>query len=471
MLPAGPLHGTQRPQGLLARALPVAVGLVGVAALGALVACGPRIRARAAPPPLEEADLPLQAITEPAQDERGFDQSDLPERWPEAEVLAIHERASSHPLVVDAFIEGHPVLALLDTGATESVVGEVEARRLGLLDGRPQVEVPVTNTIHGRSTRAVRVHGRIKLGRWWADSTPILILPGVSKEPVIGNGILRQLDVVIARDDRRVALLPPGTFRWAEDAAAVPLQRDTELTWVLLYNYRVDGRAHPLRVLMDTGAGTTHLPLAWVEGAAEVGRGQTSGVGGAREGAYYDVGEVVLGDGGPLYAPAWVMGAEGHGALGFDVFHSFRGALVDGQRTLVWMPRARRPAFRTLGPGGRTCRREGEARPCLEVTMQRADGEAALCFDLGPPWAGRRRVALDILAEDEDGMLAWSGSGFHAYLRTDRTGWTSSCFVLEAKHLDDERWVEARLQLTWVHEPRVWPCDEDASCVIGESPL
>lgn len=88
-------------------------------------------------------------------------------------------------------INGHPVLFLLDTGATDVAVPEALAERLGLERGTP-IELLTAN---GRATGYRTRLERLQLGDIVLHDVRALIAPGMGNDQVLlGMSALRQLE-------------------------------------------------------------------------------------------------------------------------------------------------------------------------------------------------------------------------------------------------------------------------------------
>ena len=89
-------------------------------------------------------------------------------------------------------VNGQQVTFMVDTGASTVAVSDTVARRIGLPAGRP-----VVIGTAGGSTRGVEVTGQsVALGGIVVNDARIVILPHMPGEALLGQNVLRHLEVV-----------------------------------------------------------------------------------------------------------------------------------------------------------------------------------------------------------------------------------------------------------------------------------
>jgi aspartyl protease family protein len=95
--------------------------------------------------------------------------------------------------VADGLINGRTARFLVDTGATSIVLGEEDARRLGLpLDGGQAVHVRTANgTAMGRQ---IRLHA-VRLGDVQVHDVPAIVLPMPLPYVLLGNSFLARFQM------------------------------------------------------------------------------------------------------------------------------------------------------------------------------------------------------------------------------------------------------------------------------------
>jgi hypothetical protein len=277
---------------------------------------------------------------------------------------------------VSATINGHPVDAALDTGASNSVVSESTAKRLHLRMLRFEAAV-VAGGVDRVSSRFAVAETLVFAGREFRN-VPFIVLPdaavsisldgGVTGkfEPMIGLSVLRRLGriEIVQRDGRetlrvasrsvtsRAASSSATTYMAAGTAPATTPARLLLPDAMPVVLVRVDPQGAELRMSLDTGANRTALAPAALTAIPTLARGAAQGRVGeshAGGGSSDDAGTLIpqltlrVGDAATALSrvPVGPGPANCDGTLGQDVFRSGGGYVIDFDRmTLELLPAA-----------------------------------------------------------------------------------------------------------------------------------
>jgi len=110
------------------------------------------------------------------------------EQWNEdghAQVML--ERDRSGHFLAQGEINGHPVLFLVDTGATDVAISEKAAREMGLEFGPRTTVMTAAGPARAWRTRL----GRVSLGSIALDNVRATITPGLGNEVLLGMSFLK----------------------------------------------------------------------------------------------------------------------------------------------------------------------------------------------------------------------------------------------------------------------------------------
>jgi hypothetical protein len=438
-----------------------------------LPACeGVRRNLRAAGP-VEPRVFAVPPVSEPDVDERGLDRSDLPTRYPAGSWIGMSGPALQPNIFVPARVNGDDVDAMLDLGATNSMVGEGTARRLGLLKedrfaGTTELSVP------GQRVHLVDAYYTdVILGDWQIRDVRVNVVPGSSYPFILGFSALTRFDLYVAIAERQVGLFEAGQGPVPEGARSIPFVEFADgVSYVDVFvpTASRDRYQRSVPVIIDSGATTTSVPHRVLAGYGVVGTSEAETVAEDKlvspihaidnllvGRAFVDVGRVIA-----------KSAEDSYGLLGLDVMRRF-DILFSKQRRRAWLaPRPRRPPHRTLGPKGRTCGTADKPRPCISVEIVDDEGPR-LCARVAPGY-GRAPLELEVEAERADGTAAWGAGTATLFLRPGR-GETSVCESLPFDPHVDGPWAFERLVLTRVARVSDYPCGEHRSCLARGAPL
>jgi len=403
----------------------------------------------------------------------GLDGDALAGHYPTGDWLPLTGPALAPELTVSAELNGHQVDALLDTGSTYGFIGEQAARNAGVIRSdrwlaRSEI------WMQGHAVAADAYRAELRLGKFAFHDVRLNVIPGSNFGLVVGLAVLGQLDVFAAAGDRTIGLFEAGRGPVPAGARALEFVEHADGVAYVEAFVLAPGRDRyqpAVRLLIDTGATTTGIPLPALAGQrrmsddeVETGDGKRHAVG------RYDVGELIVGR---RHLPVGSIlphaSSVDYGSLGLDVWRRYH-ALFSARRAQIFLaPRPRRPELRTLGPGGAPCLRNGAATPCIAVRLGQQLRPATVCATVAPGYGGQP-LALEIDAERADGSQAWGGGRVTIYLR-GAAHWQIVCEKLSMDLSRDRTWDFARLALNRVYRPREFPCGNRSSCVASCAPL
>lgn len=412
-------------------------------------------------------------IVEPAVTSEGLDANALSARYPGGCWLPLSGPTLDPGLIVNAELNGHAVDALLDTGSTSSLIGERLARSSGVIQSDRWLQ-RYEASVQGRTFTGDAYRAEVRLGEFVFGDVKLNVLPGSDFDLVVGFAELRQIDVLVASDDRMIGFFAAGSGPVPDGAQPIEFVEHADGVayvdaWVPAPDRTRYLPAVPL--LIDTGATTTGIPRPAIDGQRRLHESRSVTADGSRLLAgHFDVGELLVGRRqlrvGPVIAND---GRAGYGNLGLDVLRRYQ-ALFSARRSQLFLaPRARRPELRTLGPGGKPCLRNGAATPCVSIKLVQQPRAAKVCATIAPGY-GELPLALEVGAERADGAMAWGGGAFTIYLRGPGA-WQTICEQLPVIPAHDRVWDLARLALNHVYRPRDFPCGNRSSCASSRSPL
>ena len=131
-----------------------------------------------------------------------------PNRAPESyqqgseQVLVLKRNKFGH-YVTSGFINGQPVIFMLDTGATKVAVPSGVAERIGLRAGAPMR----VNTANGVATAYMTRLGSLRMGAIELYDVSASIVPGMQGEQILlGMSVLKQVDFSQTGDELTLRL-------------------------------------------------------------------------------------------------------------------------------------------------------------------------------------------------------------------------------------------------------------------------
>jgi len=109
------------------------------------------------------------------------------QRNEDGRALVVLERDRSGHFFARGEINGHPVLFLVDTGATDVAISEKAAREMGLEFGPPTTVMTAAGPARAWRTRL----DRVSLGNIALDNVRATITPGLGNEVLLGMSFLK----------------------------------------------------------------------------------------------------------------------------------------------------------------------------------------------------------------------------------------------------------------------------------------
>lgn len=401
--------------------------------------------------------VPAAEAREPPQDPHGLDLATLPQRYPAGSWLPLTDGVS--PLLVEGRVNGVSTELQLDTGSTSFLVGRDHAARLHLQPD-PDRYGTIELEAFGKVLQAHRAAATVQLGGVSLD-VAVAVIPG-DQPFVVGYQALAQLDLYVAIDEQVVGIFDAGAGPLPPEAVAVPLLA----TPAGVPEVVVGAAGRRARFTFDTGAAGGLLPASWAGGLMRAGSYRAHSIHGAHEVPLVEGGSWVVGG---LEVGQVLPGISGGdtGTVGLDVVGRFQVLLSARRGHAYFGQRDRMPATRALGERGARCRRDGQATPCIAVTLSPSSEDAPprLCVTLGTA-APRGGLALDVQASHADGATAWGGGTATLYV-SGGSGWKTRCMPLR---IEGERWASAALELVRVRRAPPGLCDVEV-CLGRSAPL
>lgn len=434
------------------------------------------------------------ARAEPERTTGGSDLSTLPLRFSRGVWTRIEAPLLSMQVVTKVVVNGHEALATLDTGAMSTVMSVPTAVRLGVLG---------EFTPGGRKVKAFDAHGHVMEGerlplaaiqigehRW--VNTDVLVIGDQPGLFLVGAELLRSVDVLIAADEGLVGLFEAGEGPVLPGMRVVSLQAGDRQLQVTALAKSSGGDDVSFPLIVDTGASATTVPsLVGVNAGLPADlayENRTLAVGGEQKNrGRFVLDPLALGPervhtGRVLAMGSTMKGGEGEGLLGNDVMMRHH-TLISFARGKMWLaPLPERPSFRTVGPGGASCQRDGgEPVPCISVSLREPDDNVAMpddampdvCLqvDVGAAYAGQT-LEMALTATNAQGEQLFNGGALRAYLTVTKEG-EHGCFTLWKQLARLGLDAKSALQLRWVRtEGVIWPCDPlRTQCLTFTGPL
>lgn len=450
----------------------------------------------AEPVPLARSTTPKRSTrqVEPPVTRMGSDRSVLPERYPEGDWLPIELPLMSMQVVVTAHVEGRAAKAILDTGASTTVMSRPLAESLGLLSAdREQGTSVRVYDAHGDVVDGVRVVvDTLVLGHRVFPDARVAVLGDHPSLFLIGADLLEQVDLFLAGEEGLVGLFNAGQAPVPTGSREVTLVQGRHQLRVVGAAPNVDDELVDLELILDTGASQTAVPThtgVTRRLPADIRYRQiTSALGGDLEnrGRFLldplQLGPQKVGVPRVLANPSVMEGGRGNGLLGNDVLMR-QHAVISFSRGKLWLgPIDERPASRSRGPENRRCLdRRGQAASCISVavvkerptvrSIRESLEDRCLRVDVHKNLAGRT-LELILTASANDGAPLFAGGALRVYATVGDDGFTG-CFALwralASLGLDEK----TRLSLRWVRsEGMTWPCDPmRTECISFTGPL
>ncbi len=433
-----------------------------------------------------------QKVAEPPSTFHGSDRSSLPERYPDADWVPLEGSLMSLQLTATVLVNAHPARAVIDTGASATVMSRPMAEKLGVLDHEITRRTQVMDA-HGEIMEGVKVRvPGITLGARVFPDVEIAVLGDHPTLFLIGADLLQQVDLYLAAEEGLLGVFKAGHAPIPKGAREVSLNRHRR-------QLRVEARAPSRRgddvvvdLIVDTGASQTAVPARiGINGGlpADIRFRQTTvALGGEREhrGRFLlnpiKLGPERVGVEHVVANPSVMEKGNGVGLLGNDVLLRQHTVISFGRGKLWLLPPTPRAAFRTRGPAQRRCLGPGRAPTrCIDVSMVARPpdigGRAHVLPDrclqvrVHPVYAGRT-LELIVRAYDKQGTDLLAGGVIRAYATAGDRGF-SGCFGLQHRlaHLGLNASVELSLRSVRTEDIH-WPCDPlDTECLALTGPF
>ena len=305
-------------------------------------------------------------------------------------------------------LNGHAVAAMLDSGASETVIDTRFARSVGL-----SPKGSLTGQGDGGSATYATVRGvdiRLDDAHWRGDTAVVIDLTAVARQVghavsvILGGGIFKNSVVDLDFGGRRIALRNPVSYAPPVDAQEVLLMAAGENRAISAV---VEGR--PARLLFDLGnAGAIDLyPRFWEQSAFKRRKTSTAyvgGVGGMSVQKTAMLGDVSLGGARFLGVPARLQDARSSsdarcgkldGNIGIGILIRFR-LIVDfpGNKVLFARPIDAATPFRVNHAG---------------LTLRPGDGGATVLHVAADSPADHAGLKADAVIDRVDGQLLSAG--------------------------------------------------------------
>jgi clan AA aspartic protease (TIGR02281 family) len=413
---------------------------------------------------------------EPPVSPTGGDASRASTRWPGGVWVPIEAPMLGGRLEVRVVVNGRDAVATIDTGADHTTMDLATATRLGIV----RTFTPAGEPLRIRDANANVIKGeRLPLGTLaigahrWADVS-VDVIDSPHQHFLIGMEILETLDLLVVANEGVLGLFDARRAPIPKGATQIKLVRERNKLIVDGHAPSTKGRQVPFFFYLDTGAMGTSVPVAiGIKGGlpAHIGlAAMWSGVSSTQErrGAFV-LDPLRLGgerlDVGPLLATGAVLGGgQGRGLLGMDVM-STHVTMISPARSKMWLvPAAKRPAYRTRGPGIAKCK----DNRCLEVAIAEQGENLGVGVIVDKSFHGRV-VELAIVLEDARGRPLLNGNALNFIVTPSPQGYVGAVSVSKLRTLGVDGNTRARL--AWVRTEGVsWPCDALAThCVLWPS--
>ena len=443
-------------------------------------------------PPRSSSTGSPEISAEPEVSALGSDVSNLPRLYPHGDWLPIEAPLLSMQILTRVDVNGRRAVAVLDTGAMGTTMSTPMAQRLGILDD---------DTPRGAPVRAVDAHGdvifgeklqlgELTIGRHRFRRVNVTVLGDSPDLFLIGADVLQDLDLYVAADEGLVGLFEAGQAPRRPGELVVPLQVEERQLFLRAASdgHKRGGRTR-FGLLIDTGAWNTSVPASiGINGGipADLSYSATTvGVAGEQEARGRFImdplflGAADLPVGRVLAVSSTIDNGDGFGLLGNDVFMRFHTVVSFRDGELRFRPLQIRPAERSRGPAGVSCKAGGRATPCVKVGLAPHVGDVAdddlpgVCLQIDVDAAyGGQTVELAITAEDPSAISLFNGGAIRAFLSVDQGG-SHHCFAVWRQLEKLGLTPQTKLTLRWVRtEGVMWPCDPmKTRCITFTGPL
>lgn len=431
-------------------------------------------------------------IAEPPSTFHGSDRSSLPERYPEGDWVPLDGSLMSMQLSATVLVDGRPARAVIDTGASATVMSRPLAERLGVLEHDITRRTQVMDA-HGEIMEGVKVRvPGITLGARVFPDVEIAVLGNHPTLFLIGADLLQQVDLYVAAEEGLLGVFKAGHAPIPKGARGVTLNRHRR-------QLRVEARAPSRRgndvvvdLIVDTGASQTAVPARIGVNSglpADIRFRQTTvALGGEREHrGRFLLNPIKLG---PerievehvVANPSVMEKGKGVGLLGNDILLRQHTVISFGRGKLWLLPAKERAAFRSRGPAQKKCLGPGRAPTrCIDVRIAQRPpdigGRAHVLPDrclqvrVHPVYAGRT-LELIVRAFDQEGTDLLAGGVIRAYVTAGNKGF-SGCFGLRHRLAHLGLSAGGELSLRTVRTEHIhWPCDPlDTECLALTGPF
>lgn len=437
------------------------------------------------------APKPPAVAREPRVSAKGSDLSDLPQLYPDGDWLPIEAPILSMAVTARVMVNGEWTTATLDTGAMGTTMSGPMADQLGLFEGGKRGRRIVATDAHGQQIQGEKIAlGEVGLGRHrWVD-VEVTVLGDQPDLFLVGADVLRDVDLLLAADEGLVGVFPAGRGPAERDDRVVKVAVSERQLLATGSAASVAGKAVTFPLIIDTGAWNTSVPLlTGINGGLPADtrfEAVTVAVGGEQTNRGRFVLDPLRLDGAPV-GRVLAIGSTmrsgpgdpsgGMGLLGNDVLMRHHTLISFERGELRLRPLPARPAQRSRGPGGARCAAEGQAAPCVAVSLvEKPDDRyeisdlpgVCLKVDVDPVYSGKT-LELAITAQAPDAM---NGGAIRAFLTANDDG-AHACFHVWRQLEDLGIGAGTPLSLRWVRTENVqWPCDPmKTRCITFTGPL
>ena len=422
-----------------------------------------------------------EATRDPPVSEIGSDQSELPARYPNGSWVPMVSALFSLQIEVPTTVNGAPIVATIDTGASSTVISSASLLAAGVkLEPAADARTITIVDAHGDTVEAyVHIARSIILGDYEFEHQRVLIVDRDVDLFLIGADMLSKVDLYLAADEGLIGIFDAGRAPVPPGAHPVSVvDRGRQLRVVAQAAGARSWARFPL--IVDTGASSTTIPLRPALKArikTNVTRQEKSAaVGGVRERrGFFALDALHLETSSApvvvprVYAPgAHFAKGESVGLLGNDVLLRHRTVIQWSQGALYLAPLPPRSAQRHRGPGGRACSDEqGRRVACIDVAIapKMKGDDACLRVRIHPAYAG---TTLEMAITVDDGSAPYfAGGALRAFFTVSDRGVDECVSSVPAKS------VRSTPRLLWVRNEGVqWLCDPMATtCTDVSGPL
>lgn len=415
-------------------------------------------------------------------DALGSDISPLPARFPRGHWERIDDYILGPSLQVSVVVNGHRISAVLDSGAQSTTLSYPVAKALGIRTKGKGVKNARVIDAHGKKMGATRTVARdILFGGRAFENVEVLVVGNAPGMFVIGYELLAAFDLFIAADHGLIGFFPPGESPRLNGSATFDVGgRARRQMYVTGLAPDTSGKQQAIRFLVDTGASQTSIP-------ARIGLERKLKASTAFESRHGSVSGVQRLRGRFVLNPLYLVAEEGEasvgrvlavgdpagrsfGLLGLDVIARHHTILSPSTGEIRMSQPALPDGYRTRGPNGVLCTKDGRPTPCLSLALRPLDDgnndwlpkqaiqDFCLAVDVDKAYRGQT-LELAVTAYDQKNHALFVGGALHIFLSIPNEG-VSTCLSLydSLEQLGLEK--DAQLSLRFVRAAGFeWPCD------------